>query len=67
MFLKKFCVSFYLWNNFSFRNNSLGLVHYEEKNVVQLIFDDSLICYASKIDVFLSSFVLVFTKRSTFT
>ena len=33
---------------------------------VQLTFDDSYICYVSKIDVFLSSFVLVFTKGSPF-
>ena len=45
---------------------SLGLVHSEEKNDVQSTFDDSYVCYVSKIGVFQSSFVLVFTKRTTF-
>ena len=31
---------------------SLGLVHLEEKNDVQLTFDDSYFCYVSKNDVF---------------
>ena len=37
-----------------------------EKNDVQLTFDDSYICYVSKIDVFQSSFVLEFTNGTTF-
>ena len=36
------------------------------KNDVQLTFDDSYICYVSKIDIFQSSFVLVFTNGTTF-
>ena len=36
------------------------------KNDVQLTFDDSYICYVSKIDVFQSSFLLVFTNGTTF-
>ena len=39
-------------DNFSLRNSSLGLVHLEGKNDVQLTFDDSYISYVSKIDVF---------------
>ena len=48
------------------RNFSLELVHLEEKNDVQLTFDDSYICYVSKFEVFQSSFVLVSTNRTTF-
>ena len=36
------------------------------KNDVQLNFDDSCFCYVSKIDVFLSNFVLVFTNGTNF-
>ena len=36
------------------------------KNDVQLNFDDSYLCYVSKIDVFLSNFVLVFTNGTNF-
>ena len=36
------------------------------KNDVQLNFDDSYFCYVSKIDVFLSNFVLVFTNGTNF-
>ena len=49
-----------------FRNFSLELVRLEEKNDVQLTFDDSNICCVSKFDVFQSSFVLVFTNGTTF-
>ena len=53
MFLKVvFFVSFHYWKNFSLGNFSLGFVHKVEKNDVQLTFDDSYICYVSKIDVF---------------
>ena len=45
---------------------ALGLVRLEEKNDVQLSFDDSYICYVSKIDVFQSSFMLFFTNGTTF-
>ena len=45
---------------------SLGLVHLEEKIDVHLTFDDSNICYVSKINGFQSSFVLVFTNGKTF-
>ena len=51
---------------FSFRQFSPGLVHLEATNDVQLIFDDSYICYVSKIDVFQSSLVLVFTNGTVF-
>ena len=36
------------------------------KNDLQLTFDDSYICYASKTDVFQSSFVIVFNNGTTF-
>ena len=36
------------------------------KNDTQLTFDDSYVCYVSKIDVFQNSFVLVFTNGTTF-
>ena len=36
------------------------------KNDVQLTFDDSNICYVSKINGFQSSFVLVFTNGKIF-
>ena len=52
MFFKVVCVSFFKWNNFSLRNFSQGLVLLEEKNDVQLTFDDSYISCVSKIDVF---------------
>ena len=46
---------------------SLGLVRLEGKNDEKKVtFDDSYICYVSKIDVFQSSFVSVFTKGTTF-
>ena len=48
--------------NFYLRNFCLELVHLEEKNDVQLTFDDSYICYVSKFAVFQSSFLLVFTN-----
>ena len=47
------------------RNFSLELVHLEEKNDVQLTFDDSSKCYVSKFDGFQSTFVLVFTNGTT--
>ena len=51
---------------FPYETFSLGLVRLEEKNDVQLSFDDSYICYVSKIDVFQSSFMLFFTNGTTF-
>ena len=36
------------------------------KNYVKLTSDDSYLCYVCKIDIFQSSFVLVFTEGTTF-
>ena len=51
---------------FFLRNFSLELVRLEEKNDVQLTFDDLYICYVSIFEVFQSSFVLVFSNGTFF-
>ena len=51
---------------FSLRIFSLGLVHLERKNDVQLIFADSYICYVIEVNGLQSSFVLVLLMEQLF-
>ena len=66
MFLKVILCQFLLMEQFFSKKLFARTCLLRGKNDVQLKFDDSYLCYVSKIDVFLSNFVLVFTNGTTF-